>query len=233
MIFEIEYTGTPFAGTGKRSDYRDPAVRINWRCDILLTRNRQCIENKRVLDIASHDGKFTYALLKLGARTATGVEGRSDLVRDARSNFSKLDLDAEFITSDIFEYLPRITPKTFDTICCFGFYYHTTKQDELVREFSRLQPTYVILDSNVTRDVLDRPYYEEIRESPFSKVKTIDPSGVVLMPNKLAIEEKFSEYGFKSRDLTWENCGIRDWSDRTLNQYRVGERVSHLFELTR
>ena len=72
--FYVDYKDTPFLETGKIKAEALP-YRLNWRCEILLTRNQEAINGKRILDLASHDGVFSYACLKLGASHVTGVEG--------------------------------------------------------------------------------------------------------------------------------------------------------------
>ena len=122
--FYIDYENTPFPQTGKIKAETHP-YRLNWRCEILLTRNQEAIESKRILDLASHDGMFSYACLKLGASHVTGVEGRENLVKSAIDNLTGLGYTQEhfsFIQDDVFNYLERVKPKEFDTILCFGFF---------------------------------------------------------------------------------------------------------------
>jgi len=145
--FYVNYENTPFLTTSKTSPQLN---RLNWRCEILLTRNKEAIEGKRILDLASHDGRFSYGCLKLGARHIIGVEGRHHLVKFANENLAHLGFSPQnfsFVEDDVFNYLPKVKPKTFDTVLCFGFFYHTIRQIELLREIFRIQPKYFILDT--------------------------------------------------------------------------------------
>jgi len=85
--FDIDYEDSPFLRTSKTAAHSN---RLNWRCEILLTRNKERIEGQRVLDLASHDGRFSYACLKLGATHVTGVEVRHHLVEFATRNLISL-----------------------------------------------------------------------------------------------------------------------------------------------
>ncbi len=155
--FQINYENTPFLQTSKTGARPN---RLNWRCEILLTRNQESIRGKRILDLASHDGRFSYACLKLGASHVTGVEGRLQLVEFARENLTGLGYKTEhftFIQNDVFDYMHKVKPKQFDTILCFGFLYHTIRQIELLREIKRIRPTYFILDTAVERGVFVNP----------------------------------------------------------------------------
>jgi SAM-dependent methyltransferase len=147
--FTIDYADTPFLAT---SQTNPNPVRLNWRCEMLLTRNRHMIEGQRVLDLASHDGRFTYACLRLGASSVLGVEGRPHLVANARENLAKLGIEEarfRFESGDIFDWLPRFEPGSFDVILCLGFLYHTIRQVEFFQHMERLRPKFLILDSDV------------------------------------------------------------------------------------
>lgn len=145
---KINFANTPF---------RDGAVgaipnRLNWRTEILLARNVDAIAGMRVLDIASADGRFSFACYQLGAAHVTGVEGRADQVQQGREWLLELKCDPAKLslkTSDIFDYLPTCLPGQFDTILCFGFFYHTMRQMELLQQIARLRPKSIIIDTTV------------------------------------------------------------------------------------
>lgn len=148
--FQIEFNNTPFLRTSKKAN---PIV-LNWRCEVLLNRNKEAIEGKKILDIASHDGRFSWACLKLGANHVTGVEGRQHLVECANQNLVQLGYTSqhfEFVQGDIFDYLPKVKPGEFDTILCLDFFYHTIRQVELIREIERIQPEWLIFDTQVAQ----------------------------------------------------------------------------------
>lgn len=159
--FQINYENTPFLETG-RVTAETPLNRLNWRCEILLTRNREAIANKKVLDLASHDGMFSYACLKLGASHVTGVEGRESLIQSAIGNMTALNCPPErftFVQGDVFDYLKGVKAKEFDTILCFGILYHTIRQSELLREVKCIRPEYLILDTFLQRGYFVNPSF--------------------------------------------------------------------------
>ena len=126
--------------------------RLNWRCQLLLTQNQELIRGQRVLDIGSHDGRFTYACLKLGAEHVVGVEGRPQLIERAKENLRQEGFDSdsfEFIGGDIFDCLKGFTPREFDVVLCCGFLYHTVRQFEFFAEMRRLHPQALIIDTAV------------------------------------------------------------------------------------
>lgn len=152
-MFYVDYENTPFLQTSQIAAHPN---RLNWRAEILLTRNKEAIKGKKILDLGSHDGRFSYACLKLGASHVTGVEFLHPWVESARENLIGLGYKKEhftFIEADVFNYLPKVKPKEFDTILCFGFMYGTYRQIELLNEVKRIQPTYFILDTNIARGI--------------------------------------------------------------------------------
>jgi hypothetical protein len=194
--FYIEYQNTPFLQTSKTAAHCN---RLNWRCEILLTRNREAIEGKRILDLASHDGRFSYACLKLGASHVTGVEGRQHLIEFAIENLTSLSCKPQhfsFIQDDAFAYLPKVKPKEFDTILCFGFFYHTVRQNELLREIKRIHPAYFMLDTYIARGVfivrppcfpvIDQGAYPKTSVSLLNRLNPIVKAGqLIRIPNTL------------------------------------------------
>ena len=65
-FFETSVTDT----RGRRMEYRHAA---------LIAANRERIAGLRVLDLASHDGRWSFAALQAGATRVTGIEARPEL----------------------------------------------------------------------------------------------------------------------------------------------------------
>lgn len=253
----VRYEDTPFLET---SETHPQPNRLNWRCEMLLTQNIEAIRGKRILDMASHDGRFSYACLKLGAKHVTGIEGRSHLINSAKKNLALLGYDLNnfsFLHGDIFEFLGKFESGDFDTILCFGFFYHTIKQVELLHEIKRLCPQYFILDTCVQREdyvikllrlrrkfrlkhILPRNLQKllvslEERKLVFkfedscTEGKTIDPSGMVAIPTKPLIEALLRLHGFNFCQINWHDANIKSWE--YLEDYRKGKRISYAAQL--
>ena len=93
MKFSVDFQGTPFLETSR---VYATASYLNHTCEVLLTRNLHAIRNKNILDIASHDGTYSYACLQLGAKHVLGVEPRPHLVHDAIENLTSLSHKTKF-----------------------------------------------------------------------------------------------------------------------------------------
>ncbi len=106
--------------------------RLNRRHVAIIDANRDILQGARVLDIASHDGRWTCAALEAGASHVTGVEARPELVQHARDNLGAYGHDADSYTligADVFEALkdPTLQGQRFDVVMCLGFLYHTLR----------------------------------------------------------------------------------------------------------
>lgn len=147
----FDFTGTPFlqgrVGAGLN--------RLNWRAKLLLSQNVDAIAGKRVLDMACADGRFGFAALRLGAAHLTGVEGRAEEVERGQQWYARCGINPDqfnLIVGDAVDYLFECEPGKFDTILCFGFFYHTLRQIEILQEIARLRPQTLIMDTTVASE---------------------------------------------------------------------------------
>lgn len=145
----------------KTSETSPSPDRLNARHTAIIERNRHILSGKRVLDIASHDGRWTFAALQAGAEHVVGVEPRKELIDRAIFTFSSYGIDPkryEFHQNDIFEYF---FTESFDVVLCLGFFYHTVRHVELMNLISSTGAGFVILDSEVTPRSEDRPILDQ------------------------------------------------------------------------
>ncbi|HKZ10553.1 MAG TPA: hypothetical protein VJL61_07590 [Rhodanobacteraceae bacterium] len=74
-----------FFSTSQTSPFPD---RLNARHAAIIEANAYRLANKRVLDIASHDGRWSFAALKAGAAHVTGIETPAELIANAGATFA-------------------------------------------------------------------------------------------------------------------------------------------------
>jgi Methyltransferase domain len=130
--------------------------RLNLRHAAIFGENKDIFEGQRVLDIASHDGRWSFAALKAGASSVVGVEGRPELVDSANETFAHYEVSPEryrFIADDIYHALSQETGQ-FDVVLCLGFLYHTLRYNELMTRIRQCNPKYLIIDTEVAGDEL-------------------------------------------------------------------------------
>jgi len=105
-----------FLSTSKTAVTRD---RLNGRYRALIESNADHIAGKRVLDITSHDGRWSLAASKAGARYVMGIEARAHLVAAARETmieYGILEGRVEFTQGDLFVELDKLEARSFDTV---------------------------------------------------------------------------------------------------------------------
>jgi len=126
-------------------------TRLNVRHQAIIEANRDILQGARVLDLASHDGRWSFAALKAGAAHVTGVEARPQLVENANKTFAEYGVPTDkydFIAGDMFKVLQK---KKFevDVVICLGFIYHTIRYGELFRGIIDASPRHCIIDTKV------------------------------------------------------------------------------------
>jgi len=126
-------------------------TRLNVRHQAIIEANRDILKGARVLDLASHDGRWSFAALKAGAAHVTGVEARPQLVDNANKTFAEYGVPTdqyEFIAGDMFRVMKR-RKFDVDVVICLGFIYHTLRYGELFRGIIKASPQHVILDTKI------------------------------------------------------------------------------------
>jgi hypothetical protein len=208
--------------------------RLNERYRACIEWNENVIRGKRILDIASHDGRWSFAAMKVGASNVLGIEAREYLVHAARANLLKYGIVEEsfrFICGDAFESLDGIEPGSIDTIFCLGFFYHIANHMLLLSKIARLKPKHLIMDTALYLDpykviVLYADHTEgeanaaRVGTSYESNPKRIVTGG----PSKAALEHMLSAFGWSFVYYDWHRAGIRRWDD--CEDYQEGWRVT-------
>lgn len=207
--------------------------RMNERYEAIFASNRDILDGARVLDLASHDGRFSLAALKAGAAHVTGVEVRQSLIDKAQENFAFYGQDPEtyrFVCGDVFDVLAR-ERFDVDVVLCLGYLYHTYRHTELMYLLHNLAPRHLIVDTMVTRDT--QPTLRMIREEDVEDIRSAAQDAysvgrvLVLWPSVPALEMLLRSYGFEVESAY-------DWKSRLagrptmpgLEGYASGRRVT-------
>jgi 23S rRNA G2069 N7-methylase RlmK/C1962 C5-methylase RlmI len=69
-----------FYSTSRTSPWPE---RLHARYQAIIQENLDLLRGQRVLDVASHDGRWSFAALKAGCAHVTGMEAREHLVLNA------------------------------------------------------------------------------------------------------------------------------------------------------
>jgi 2-polyprenyl-3-methyl-5-hydroxy-6-metoxy-1,4-benzoquinol methylase len=206
--------------------------RLNQRHRALIQSNVDIIRGRRVLDIASHDGRWSFAANRAGAEYVLGIEARQRLVEMARDNMLEYGVpqsSVAFMQGDVLTELDRLEPRCIDTVLCFGFLYHTIDHMLLLRKIARLKPMSLVIDTAITTypgsiiEVHDEAVHHE---SAGAVGDPGDPTRTVVgVPSRDALELMLLAAGFPTvHYYNWAQVGIERSAD--LKDYSLGKRVS-------
>ena len=201
-------------------------ARLNLRYEAIFAENRDIFAGASVLDLASHDGRWSLAALEAGARSVTGIEARPELVKAAAENLGEYGYGADrvrFIAGDVHEVLSTQDFEA-DVVLCLGFLYHTLRYNELLGGIRRTHARYLIIDTFSPHMMGPVPNVNVITEDADEEGKaaadayTHGLSVLVGRPNLAAIQTMLGAYGYRVERLSdWagllrdnprtDNCG--------------------------
>jgi 2-polyprenyl-3-methyl-5-hydroxy-6-metoxy-1,4-benzoquinol methylase len=206
--------------------------RLNQRHRALIAANADIISGCKILDLASHDGRWALAANKAGAAHVLGIEARARLIEAAESNMREYGVrkdSVEFVQGDVIEKLNYLEPGRFDTVFCFGFLYHTIDHMPLLRKIASLKPKNLIIDTVISvrpANVIEIRDEEIENESNGALGEPGNSQRAVTgRPSKSALELMLRATGFEPMCYyNWLHAGIQRWDD--LADYYLGTRVS-------
>ncbi len=211
--------------------------RLNLRHRAQIEANRKVLDGARVLDIASHDGRWAFAALRAGATHVTGIEARPDLVAHSEETFRHYGVEDgmyRFVAQDIFAALER-EDLDVDVVMCFGFLYHTLRYPELFAKIRKLGAEHLLLDTKVSQgnDRTIRVTADEVaREAHAARDDyTYGTRTLVGAPTKKALKVMLRVYGYGvEEEQDWAalaaEAGGGDVPPQAIRQYTSGQRVT-------
>jgi len=195
--------------------------RLNARYFALIHENRHHLEGARVLDLACHDGRFSFAALHNGARHVVGIDFKTHHVESACGNMQAYGVSPDrytFLAGDLFDYLEA--ERDFDVVLCFGILYHINEHMRLFDQLAALGPRAIMVDTRIS--TLEGAVIELL--SPLGKSPPEPGSRVEGHPTRAAFDAMFSSFGWQVRYFDWLASGL--CGDERMYDYRTGERVS-------
>ena len=208
--------------------------RMNSRHEVIIEPHRDLLAGATVLDLASHDGRWSFAALEAGAERVIGVEARETLARRAQENLEGLGVERdryEFITGDVFEVLPRVSAHV-DTIFCLGFFYHVHNHVTLLALLQRFGNARLFIDTNISRldaNVIELRHDNAAKPGDaFRDVSTVGDKTIVGWPSRKALAMLLCHFGYQWRELDWSGHVQRD--RKAIEEYDEGWRISVIAE---
>lgn len=189
--------------------------RLNRRHQFLVEPFAADLADASVLDLASHDGRWSYALSAAGAREVVGIEARAEVMAQFDSYPAGPVKDrVSFLEGDIYDVLPRLVAegRRFDVVAVYGLLYHVMDHYLLLKLIARLEPRLVVIDSEFFMS--PDPVVRIIRETTDQKLHSIAhvpgqvkaPAGI---PSRAALESMADTLGYGVEWADWERLPQR------------------------
>jgi ubiquinone/menaquinone biosynthesis C-methylase UbiE len=210
--------------------------RLSLRYEAIFGENEEIFRDARVIDIASHDGRWFFAALETGAAEVVGIEARDELVRSARENLRHYGVEEgryRFVAGDVFELLGPATGDA-DVVLCLGYLYHTLRYNELLRRIRETNPRFLVIDTvvlpgrvqPVVRLRLDR---NERQRNAVADRYSYGDGTVVGWPSLPALELLVEAYGFAVERYSDWGALLRDNPKLgRVSDYAAARRVTAL-----
>ncbi|MSZ76162.1 MAG: methyltransferase domain-containing protein [Actinobacteria bacterium] len=189
--------------------------RLNKRHRFLVRPYRSEIAGARVLDLASHDGRWPYALSAAGAREVVGVEARPEMI-DQFAAYPEGEVKdrVRLVEGDVYVELPRLIEagETFDVVAVYGLLYHLTDHYGLLALIARLRPRLIVIDSEfaLSADPVVR-FAMESTESHLNTIAHVPGQGAapIGVPSRSAMELMARSLGYETTWADWESLPER------------------------
>ena len=206
--------------------------RLNKRHEAIFETVPDLFVGTRVLDIASHDGRWSFAALKAGASDVVGVEPRAHLVNNANQTMQFYECDKRrfrFIQNDIFNWLQKAGER-FDAVLCLGFFYHTYRHAEIMSLIKTCRPKVLVLDTVVHKaeGMLCLVGRELVAEEAHAMAEESSYQGMtyVAHPTLALVKDYLTNYGFSFIEVDWRSLIKSDDNTNCVEDYANGQRVT-------
>ena len=174
-----------------------------------------------MLDLACHDGRFTFAALQAGAKRVVGIDVDRLLIDAAYDNMAEYGVArdrVEFVQRDMFRHFDDLDQ--FDVVFCFGILYHITDHMQLFTRIAGVDPRWLLIDTKVSQ--LDGAVVE--LRTPIGVTPPPPGSAFEGYPTRSALDVMLTSFGWEVDYFDWEASGLLDAPG--LHDYREGRRVS-------
>jgi hypothetical protein len=215
--------------------------RINARYDAVIGPHVGQLNGKRVLDLGSHDGRWSLAALKAGASHVTGIEPRQDLVTQAEENFKLAGIDPDHFTFYVGDALAVMDAERIrvDTAMALGVFYHLHYHVALLQRLRQSGAAHIIVDTQVSPRMIWFSRFkntisfvtEDVGHIQNGAAEAYPGAGVSIVghPSRDAVGFLFSNVGFSVTEVDWRPL-LAKWSKDGLKDYADGERITFIAE---
>lgn len=211
------------AGLDAYGEHRQPVPRMNLRHAHLIAPFAAELKGARVLDLAAHDGRWSYALAGAGAAEVIGVEARPELTaRFADYPETPFKPRVTLRCNDLFAEMEAEAGRgaRYDVVAVFGIFYHVMDHFRLFQLARRLNPRLILVDSEFL--LRPNPVIQLVRERTdniLNAVAQVPGQEFALkgIPSLAAMEAIAEALGYRTSWVDWaavpeaERGSVRDY----------------------
>jgi len=210
------FNNSPFFPRLKRQpEDHEGLNRLNHRYDRIIGSNIEHVRGKRILDLACHNGRWSWAALQSGASFVLGIEGREEAINAGLPHFKEFDSKSyEFVCGDISNILEQDIQSRygkFDTIFCLGIYYHVIEHYRIFKRMAELKPAFIIIDSDVLESTIPLTFWRpEKVHGQFTAIadREGETSTLIGVVSLGTLELLAATFGFDISLASWDKTAI-------------------------
>jgi hypothetical protein len=213
-----------------------PIERLKWRYKAIVEPHRELIRGSSILDIGSHDGRWSFAALDAGAARTCGIEPRADLVGTSRETARMLGFSdrTTFLNDGALHALEQLHEygTRFDGVLLLGFFYHLWEHVELVKRIAATGARWVIVDTAVLPDRLTvaeagpvvQMRLDPVEDPRMQAIADVGTNAVVGYPSRSAVTFLFASFGFEVAEIDWSTILATGGDTSVVSDYGNGQR---------
>ena len=206
-------------------------ARLDARWRAIIGWNEAILAGRRIVDLGCHDGRWSFAALRAGARHVTAIEARAHLAEKAMGNLSHYGVAADacrIVVGEAVETLRELPAGSIDVVMCLGFFYHTLEHMRILLEAKRLGAEYLIIDTAISPS--EQPIVALAFEAVDDTRNAIDygltgcQRVLVGSPSRSGLLAMLDYLGYQAEFFDWQNNRVEDWAG--LPDYAAHLRVT-------
>lgn len=193
--------------------------RLQERYKAIIENNIDVIKGARILDIGSHDGRWSFAALKNGAKSVRGLEARSVSIDRGVDAFKYYGMDESCYQFSVTNVDTDDICGEYDVAFVLGILYHISNHYSVLSKVANTGVQHIIVDTLVC-DSNDPVIWFESEETDNVAAGFCDMEKVVVgIPSLKVIKVMLESLGF-------EKMSMFDWRNSNILEYREGQRIT-------
>lgn len=183
--------------------------RLNLRYKHIIQPFRQDIKGKKVVDIASFNGRWITAFSDAGASEIKGVEYRQQLVDEFHQLPESFRKNATLEQNDLYLFMQDLVREEYktDIVSLFGIFYHVMDHYYLLKMCKKIGAKLIIIDSlfslsnDTITEIKDETTDKRLHACPHYTGQKSAPVGITSIPSLKLMARSL---GYSVEQIPWK-----------------------------